>query len=201
MKLIGITGSIGCGKTTIAKIVNRLGYPVFDVDGWVRRIYFDKGFLQVLEQNFPGTVKNGAADKRALRNLVFSDNRKLKLLESLIHPFLKENLKKIIRNNAGRDDLFFLDVALLFEMKWDKYCDFIIVADVDYEIQKQRVMKRDNVSAEDFDKINNVQIKNSEKIALADTVVNTDKSKNLLRAELIDIIRGLEACNDLRSRF
>lgn len=196
MKLIGITGSIGCGKTTIARIINSMGYTVFDIDGWVRRIYFDKTFLQVLESKFPGVVINGAADKRALRNIVFSDNRKLKLLESLIHPFLEETLRKVIRRNAGRNDLFFLDVALLFEMKWDRFCDFILVADVDYEIQKQRVMLRDNVSAEDFDKINNVQMKNSTKIALADIVVDTDKSKNLLKAELINIIRGLEACND-----
>lgn len=196
MKLIGITGSIGCGKTTIARIINSMGYTVFDIDGWVRRIYFDKTFLQVLESKFLGVVINGAADKRALRNIVFSDNRKLKLLESLIHPFLEETLRKVIRRNAGRNDLFFLDVALLFEMKWDRFCDFILVADVDYEIQKQRVMLRDNVSAEDFDKINNVQMKNSTKIALADIVVDTDKSKNLLKAELINIIRGLEACND-----
>lgn len=201
MKLVGITGSIGCGKTTIARIINKLGYSVFDVDGWVRRIYFDKKFLQVLEFNFPGTVENGVANKRTLRNIVFSDHKKLKLLESLIHPFLKENLKKTIRINAKHDDLFFLDVALLFEMKWDKYCDFILVADVDYEIQKQRVMDRDNVSAEDFDKINNVQIKNSDKIALADIVVNTDKNKNLLKAELIEIINGLENCYDKRNRF
>lgn len=196
MKLIGITGSIGCGKTTIAKIVNSLGYTVFDVDGWVRRIYFDKAFLQVLENKFPGVVKNDAADKRALRNIVFSDNRKLKLLESLIHPFLKENLKKVIRCNAGRDDLFFLDVALLFEMQWDKYCDFIVVADVSYAVQKQRVMQRDNVSGDDFDKINNVQMKNCAKIKMADIVVDTDKSKNLLKAELINIIKGLESCYD-----
>lgn len=196
MKLIGITGSIGCGKTTIAKIINSMGYTVFDVDGWVRRIYFDKAFLQVLESKFPGVVRNGAADKRALRNIVFSDNNKLKLLESLIHPFLEETLKKTIRRNAGRDDLFFLDVALLFEMKWDRFCDFILVADVDYEIQKQRVILRDNVSGEDFDKINNVQMKNSAKIALADVVVDTDKSKNLLKAELINIINGLESCHD-----
>ena len=201
MKLVGITGSIGCGKTTIARIINKLGYSVFDVDGWVRRIYFDKKFLQVLEFNFPGTVENGIANKRTLRNIVFSDHKKLKLLESLIHPFLKENLKKTIRINAKHEDLFFLYVALLFEMKWDKYCDFILVADVDYEIQKQRVMDRDNVSAEDFDKINNVQIKNSDKIALADIVVNTDKNKNLLKAELIEIINGLENCYDKRNRF
>ncbi|MBQ7285836.1 MAG: dephospho-CoA kinase [Alphaproteobacteria bacterium] len=196
MKLVGITGSIGCGKTTIAKIINNLGYTVFDVDGWVRRIYFDKVFLQVLDNKFPGVVKNGTADKRALRNIVFSDNNKLKVLEGLIHPFLEENVKKIIRKNAYYDDLFFLDVALLFEMKWDKFCDFILVADVDYEIQKQRVMLRDKVSAEDFDKINNVQMKNSEKIKMADIVIDTNKSRNLLKAELINVIKGLEACHD-----
>lgn len=196
MKLVGITGSIGCGKTTIAKIIRSLGYSVFDVDGWVRRIYFNKSFLQMLESHFSGVVINGAADKRAIRKIVFSDNKKLKLLESLIHPFLKETLRQIIRDNAKRDVLLFLDVALLFEMNWDKYCDFILVADVDYEIQKQRVMKRDNVSADDFDKINNVQMKNADKIALADIVVDTDKPCNLLKAELIDIIDGLEMSND-----
>lgn len=196
MKLVGITGSIGCGKTTIAKIIRTQGYSVFDVDGWVRRIYFNKAFLQVLENNFPGVVRHGAADKRAIRNIVFSDNKKLKLLESLIHPFLKETLRQVIRNNAKRNVLLFLDVALLFEMNWDRYCDFILVADVDYEVQKQRVMKRDNISADDFDKINNIQMKNIDKIALADIVIDTDKSHNLLKAELIDIIDGLERCYD-----
>lgn len=199
MKLVAITGSIGCGKTTIAKIVKGLGYTVFDVDGWVRRIYFNKSFLNVLEDKFPGTVRNGVADKRALRNIVFSDREKLRLLEGMIHPFLKEYLKKVIRRNGRCDDLFFIDVALLFEMGWDKYCDLILVADVDYEIQKQRVMDRDKVSAEDFDKINNVQMKNEDKKVLADVVVNTDKSRNLLKAELINIIKGLETAYDQRN--
>ncbi len=193
MLLVAITGSIGCGKTTLAKIANSLGYTVFDIDGWVRRLYFSRDFLKTLEKHFPGTVHNGVADKRALRNLVFNDKDKLKLLESLIHPFLRENLKKVIRENACYSDIFFIDVALLFEMGWDKYCDLILVADVDYNIQKQRVMKRDNVSAEDFDKINNVQMSNEHKKMLADVVINTDKPKNLLKVELINIIRGLEA--------
>ena len=199
MKLVAITGSMGGGKTTIAKIVKGLGYTVFDVDGWVRRIYFNKSFLNVLEDKFPGTVRNGVADKRALRNIVFSDRSKLRVLEGMIHPFLKDYLKKVIRRNGRCDDLFFIDVALLFEMGWDKYCDLILVADVDYEIQKQRVMDRDKVSAEDFDKINNVQMKNEDKKVLADVVVNTDKSRNLLKAELINIIKGLETAYDQRN--
>ena len=193
MLLVAITGSIGCGKTTLAKIANSLGYTVFDIDGWVRRLYFSPDFLKILEKHFPGTVNNGVADKRTLRNLVFNNKTKLKLLESLIHPFLRQNLKKVIRSNAHCSDIFFVDVALLFEMGWDKYCDLILVADVDYDIQKQRVMKRDNVSAEDFDKINNVQMNNEHKKMLADVVINTDKPKNLLKVELINIINGLEA--------
>lgn len=196
MKLVAITGSIGCGKTTIAKIVGKLGYTVFDVDGWVRRLYFKKDFIKVIQEHFPAVAENGQVNKRALRNIVFSDNRQLKVLEGLIHPFLRETLKYVIRKNACRNDIFFIDVALLFEMGWDKYCDFILVADVDYEIQKQRVMNRDKVTAEDFDKINNVQLSNSYKINLADVVVNTDKPKNLLKVEMINIIQGLESADD-----
>lgn len=196
MKLVAITGSIGCGKTTIAKIVGKLGYTVFDVDGWVRRLYFKKDFIKVIQEHFPAVAENGQVNKRALRNIVFSDNRQLKVLEGLIHPFLRETLKDVIRKNACRNDIFFIDVALLFEMGWDKYCDFILVADVDYETQKQRVMNRDKVTAEDFDKINNVQLSNSYKINLADVVVNTDKPKNLLKVEMINIIQGLESADD-----
>lgn len=192
MKLIAITGSIGCGKTTIAKELKKLGFTVFDVDGWVRRLYYKSDFIKTIVKNFPDTAENGVFDKRKLRNLVFDDNKKLKKLESLIHPFLNNQLKEIIRRNVCCDDLFFLDVALLYEMGWDKYCDLVMVADVDVEIQKRRVMKRDNVSAEHFEKINNVQMSQAEKKALADVVIETDVPLNLLKAQLLDVIRGLE---------
>ncbi len=191
MKLIAITGSIGCGKTTIAKELKKLGYTVFDVDGWVRRLYFKRDFIALIVKNFPETAVDGVFNKRKLRNLVFDDNAKLKKLESLIHPFLKNQLKDVIRKNAFSDDLYFLDVALLFEMGWDKYCDLIMVADVDSEIQKKRVMKRDNVSAEHFEKINNVQMSQAEKIALADVVIETDVPLNFIRVQLLSVIEGL----------
>lgn len=191
MKLIAITGSIGCGKTTIAKELRKLGFTVFDVDGWVRRLYFKHGFISSIVFHFPETAVDGVFNKRLLRNLVFDDNKKLKKLESLIHPFLKDQLKEVIRKNAFIDDLFFLDVALLFEMGWDKYCDLVLVADVDTEIQKQRVMKRDNVSAEHFEKINNVQMSQAEKISLADVVIETDVPMNLLKVQLLSVIEGL----------
>lgn len=192
MKLIAITGSIGCGKTTIANIINRLGYCVFDVDGWVRSLYFQKDFIDSITKQFPSTLENGVFNKRRLRHIVFDNNEELKKLESLIHPFLNEKMKKVIRRNAKSDDLYFMDVALLFEMGWDKYCDLVIVADVDDKIQKQRVMKRDNVSAEHFEKINNVQMSKKDKIVLADVVIETDVPLNLLKVEILSIIEGLE---------
>lgn len=191
MKIVAITGSIGCGKTTLANIVRKMGFVVYDVDGWVRKVYNNKDFLKKLENTFPGSVNNRVADKKFLRNIVFSDNKKLKMLENLIYPFLNNNIRNIIIKNARKNYVGFLDMALLFEKGWEKYCDVIILADVDYQIQKQRVMKRDNVSAEDFDKINNIQLKNEYKKVLSDIVVDTNKPLNLLKVEMIGILKGL----------
>ena len=194
MKLAAITGSIGCGKTTLSKIVRRLGYVVYDIDGWVRRLYYQKDFIKVIAAHFPEVLEGEKVNKRKLRNLVFGDNARLKVLESLIHPFLKQTLMNVRRRNARRADLFFMDVALLFEMGWDKYCDYIVVADVDYETQKMRVMRRDNISAADFDKINRIQMDNAAKKVLADVIINTDKPINLLKVELLAMIEEIEGC-------
>lgn len=194
MKLAAITGSIGCGKTTLSKIVRRLGYVVYDIDGWVRRLYYQKDFIKVIAAHFPEVMEGKKVNKRKLRNLVFGDNARLKVLESLIHPFLKQTLMNVRRRNACRADLFFMDVALLFEMGWDKYCDYIVVADVDYETQKMRVMRRDNISAADFDKINRIQMDNAAKKVLADVIINTDKPINLLKVELLAMIEEIEGC-------
>lgn len=194
MKLAAITGSIGCGKTTLSKIVRRLGYVVYDIDGWVRRLYYQKDFIKVIAAHFPEVMEGEKVNKRKLRNLVFGDDARLKVLESLIHPFLKQTLMNVRRRNARRADLFFMDVALLFEMGWDKYCDYIVVADVDYETQKMRVMRRDNISAADFDKINRIQMDNAAKKVLADVIINTDKPINLLKVELLAMIEEIEEC-------
>ena len=192
MKLAGITGSIGCGKTTLAKIAKGLGFAVYDVDGWVRKIYYNKVFLNELKKVFPESVKNGTADKKYLRKLVFADNKKLKQLENLIHPFLDKKIRELVTQRAKKNDICFIDAALLFEKGWNKYCDIVILADVDYEIQKQRVMKRDGISEEDFDKINNVQLDSDRKKALSDIIIDTDKPLNILKVEMISIIKGLE---------
>ncbi|MCI7421554.1 MAG: dephospho-CoA kinase [Alphaproteobacteria bacterium] len=192
MKIIAITGSIGCGKTFLANIIRSLGYVVYDADKWCKYLYYRPAFLKVVKQNFPEVFEvDGSFNKRKLRNLVFNDNSELKRLEKLIHPFLKQKLLNVIHKNAETERVFFFDAALLFEMKWDIYCQAVILADVDKNIQKQRVMVRDHIVADDFEKIVSLQMDNEQKKMFTDVVVNTDKPENLLKAELIKIIEEL----------
>ena len=192
MKIIAITGSIGCGKTFLSNIIRSLGYVVFDADKWCKYLYYKPAFLKVIKQNFPEVFEaDGSFNKRKLRNLVFNNNQELKRLEKLVHPFLKQKLLNVIRKNSQTNRVFFFDAALLFEMKWNIYCQSVILADVDKNIQKQRVMIRDNISAADFEKIVSVQIDNEQKKQFVNAVINTDKTENLLKIELIKIIEEL----------
>lgn len=191
MILTAITGSIGCGKTTVSEFLRGQGYLVYDIDKWVKLLYYKKDFLAVIKKYFPETFdEQGVFNKRALRSLVFGNPLKLKLLESLIHPFLTARLRKIIRTSKN-EGLVFVDVALLFEMGWDKYFDYVIVADVDYEEQKRRVMKRDGISAEDFEKINKVQMPQKEKKQRADFVINTGGTDGMLIRNVLNVIEEL----------
>ena len=184
MIIIGITGSIGCGKTTLSKQAKSLGFPVWDIDEWVRSVYRDKDFIRLVNREFFNLDSDKAVDKRALRSLVFNDYQQLKKLEQLIHPFLQRRLRRFINKTARRKGLVIIDAALLFELNWNRYCDYVIVADVAYEVQKKRVMARDHISAEEFEKINARQMPNAEKVLKADVVIDTNKPENVLRASL-----------------
>ncbi|MBQ9271006.1 MAG: dephospho-CoA kinase [Alphaproteobacteria bacterium] len=188
MKIIGITGSIGCGKTYLANIVKKLGYGVYNPDKWVRGLYKNTEFLKIIQKNFPIVFKNDVFDKRSLRNLVFNNHTELQKLENIIHPFLKQKIKYYIHKFCRKTDIIFFDAALLYEKNWDIYCDYVIVADIDEQTQKQRVMKRDNISEADFYKIIKVQIPQKEKIKRADYIVNTGESENKNKMQIIKII-------------
>ena len=192
MILVGITGSIGCGKTTIANILREKGELVLDIDKWVKFLYYKKDFLDNIRLIFPETFVSGVFNKRCLRNIVFNDNKKLKMLENIIHPYLENRIKKIIKKNTGKKFVIFIDVALLFEMGWDKYCDYIILADVEKEIQKIRVMKRDNISQEDFEKIDSIQMSQEEKRKKVDFILNTNVNKKALRVKIINMLEDIK---------
>lgn len=192
MILVGITGSIGCGKTTIANILREKGELVLDIDKWVKFLYYKKDFLDNIRLIFPETFVSGVFNKRCLRNIVFNDNKKLKMLENIIHPYLENRIKKIIKKNTGKKFVIFIDVALLFEMGWDKYCDYIVLADVEKEIQKIRVMNRDNISQEDFEKIDSIQMSQEEKRKMVDFILNTNVNKKALRVKIINMLEDIK---------
>ncbi len=191
MKLVAITGSIGCGKTTISDILRSLGYLVYDIDKWVRYLYYRADFLAVIRKKFPEVFVGNVFDKKKLRELVFDNPAKLRELEALIHPFLTQKMRRIIRKRVNKG-IVFVDVALLFELKWDKFCYSVVLADTDYETQKQRVMRRDNISADDFDKINKQQMPREVKKMKADIIIDTGVGKNKLRRNVVELVKVLE---------
>ena len=188
---VAITGSIGCGKTTISNILRKQGFIVNDVDGWCRELYFRDDFLEVIKKNFPECFEEGIFNKRALRNLVFGDVKKLRILESLTHPYLTRRLLDSVCDYNG-EEIVFTDVALLYEMGWNVYFDCVVLADVDYETQKNRVMLRDNISAEDFDKINNIQMKRDDKLEKVDFIIDTGCDEKELEIKVEDLIKEIK---------
>src|SRR5574344_870140 len=192
MKIIAITGSIGCGKTYLANMIRSLGYAVYDADKWVKYLYYKKKFLTKIKKVFPKVFdENGVFNKRNLRNIVFNDNKELKKLESLIHPFLKNKLKQKINQLASKEKFMFIDVAVLFELKWDNYCDYIILADVDKNIQKQKVIKHAKITEDDLKKIINVQIDNNLKKCMSDLIIDTAQTDGIVKTQQINFIEGI----------
>jgi dephospho-CoA kinase len=191
MAFVAITGSIGCGKTTISNILRDMGFLVYDVDAWCRELYFKNDFLKTIRSVFPEVFEGDVFNKRALRNIVFNDVNKLKILENLTHPYLTKRLLDNVSDYNG-SDIVFTDVALLYEMGWDQYFDKVVLADIDYETQKSRVMKRDGISGEDFDKINNIQMKRDEKIKKVDFVINTGCNEEELIRKIKELIKDIK---------
>ena len=169
-----------------------MGYDIFDADKTVKYFYYNKKFINIIKHKFPESFdEKGVFVKRKLRNIVFGNKNKLKELENLIHPLLKDKLKKKIRKKCKTSDFLFLDVALLYEMNWDIYCDYVILADVDKNIQKQRVIKRDNITEEDFKKIYELQINNDLKKNMVDVIINTGYSEGIIKLKLIDFLKDI----------
>ncbi|MBR5154806.1 MAG: dephospho-CoA kinase [Alphaproteobacteria bacterium] len=188
---VAITGSIGCGKTTISNILRKHNFIVNDVDEWCRELYYKNDFLEMVIKRFPETKVDGKFNKRILRNLVFDDVKKLRILESIIHPYLTKKLLDCV-NDFDDEEIVFTDVALLYEMGWNVYFDYVVLADVDYETQKQRVMNRDGISGDDFDKINNIQMKREEKISKVNMIIDTGCSKEELENKVINMIKEIK---------
>ncbi len=162
---IAITGNIGSGKSTITKIVTELGFKVFDSDQEVEKVMNEKKLIDQISQEFkskiPNLIKKNKIDKLKLGEFVFSNSEELKKLEKLIHPKLWKRKEKFFEENSN-EPLVFLDIPLLFEKKLQNNFDHIIRTYVSRRIQKERVLKRKNMTKMKFYKIIKTQADNTE---------------------------------------
>ncbi|HSQ98167.1 MAG TPA: dephospho-CoA kinase [Rickettsiales bacterium] len=173
-KIIGITGLIASGKTTLVNYLKDKNYKVFDSDFEVKKLYLDKNFLNKLKEVFPDAFQQNILDKKHLAEIVFSNKEKKTELENLIHPIIEKKCDNFIKENIN-EEIIFLDVPLLFEVNWDKKCTDIILINIDKNIQKQRFLDRGGDS-KIFDKIIQNQGNIKEKISKSNFILNNNSS-------------------------
>lgn len=195
MIVLGLTGSIGMGKTHAARVLRRLGLPVFDADGVVHRLIGEGGeAVAAVEHAFPGVVKDGAVDHEALANRVFADGRALKRLEAILHPLVRAAERRFLRRAAltGKD-VVVLDLPLLFETGTERRCDATILVTAPAFVQEPRVMKRPGMTRSRLAAIRARQMPEPEKRRRADFVVRTGLSRGETLKQLrriVTLVRG-----------
>ena len=195
MIVFGLTGSIGMGKSTAAKMLERLGCPVHDSDLSVKNALnpYGKGF-EAVALTFPQAwdKKKHLIKKDVLSDLIFNDADKKHVLENILHPIVQSEQQEFIKKQKLLGKEFcVLDIPLLFETGADKRVNYTIVVSAPHFIQAQRVLKRKNMSREKFEKILATQIPNDQKCALADFVVQTGLGKAYSMRQLKRILKKL----------
>jgi dephospho-CoA kinase len=190
MIALGLTGSIGMGKSTVAKMFEAEGVPVFDADAVVHRLQGPEGALvKEIEANFPGTTGAQGVDRTALAEAVLGEGEKLRRLEGLIHPAVARE-REIFLAEHRDSPLVVLDIPLLFEKGgWDSF-DKIAVVSAPADVQRQRVLARPGMSSEKFDRILALQMPDEEKRARADFVIPTGTDLSTTR----EAVREIVAC-------
>lgn len=191
--VIGLTGSIGMGKSTAARMLREMGIPVFDADAEVHRMMArGGGAVAAVESAFPGVVVDGAVDRAKLGARVFGDAAALKRLERILHPRVGEAERRFLARAAmQRAGMVVRDVPLLFETGGDRRCDHTIVVSAPEHIQAARVLSRPGMTRERLAQVRAKQMPDAEKRRRADFVVPTGLDKRFTRNRLRDIVRTI----------
>lgn len=172
-KIIGLTGSIGMGKSTVADMFEAAGVPVFDADAAVRAMQGPAGELNSqIEAAFPGSTGPEGVDRDALGKLVFADKDKLAALEAIVHPAVGRKRAEFLAANTNKPLIVF-DIPLLFERGGDKAVDVVVVVSAPADIQRERVLARPGMTPEKFEHILGLQTPDAEKRERAHYVIDT----------------------------
>ena len=188
MLLIGLTGSIGMGKSTTMQLFAEQGVPVYDADAAVHAIYAGEAVPHI-EAAFPGTTGDGKVDRQKLSAHVLGKPEALKKLETIVHPMLGAHRQRFLSEaDQSGAPIAVLDVPLLFETGGEKRMDAVVVVSAPPELQRQRVLARDNMTAEKLEAILARQMPDEEKRQRADFVVDTSKGIEPVREHIRDIL-------------
>jgi dephospho-CoA kinase len=188
MIILGLTGSIGMGKSTTAKLFAEAGVPVYDADATVHILYEGEA-APAIEAAFPGTTVDGKVDRNRLSAQVVHDSAAIKRLEQIVHPMLGASRQKFLDDaEQSGAPVAVVDVPLLFETGGEKRVDAVVVVTTTPEIQRQRILARDNMTGEKLDAILARQLPDAEKRKRADFVVDTSHGLDPVRARIQDIL-------------
>lgn len=191
MLLLGLTGSIGMGKSTTAAMFRELGVPVHDADATVHRLYAGEA-APLIEAAFPGVVTDGVVDRKALGDRVLGDAAAMQRLEAIVHPLVREAEKAFLAEAAAqRATVAVLDVPLLLETGGEARVDAVVVVTADAAIQRQRVLARPGMTEERFAQILSRQMPDVEKRCRAHFIVDTGHGMASARRQARDILRAV----------
>ncbi|MEP3630408.1 MAG: dephospho-CoA kinase [Hyphomicrobiales bacterium] len=193
MIILGLTGSIGMGKSTTATMFREMGVPVHDADATVHDLY-ENELVAPLEAEFPGVAKNGAVDRAALSKYVVGKETAMKKLEALVHPAVQQREKDFL-SKAQQDGapIVVLDNPLLFEMGRSDRVDKILVVTAPENIQRERVLARADMTAEKFEHILSRQTPDSEKRERGDFILDTSLGMDAAKETVSKIIAQLSS--------
>jgi dephospho-CoA kinase len=188
MIVLGLTGSIGMGKSATAKLFAEAGVPVYDADATVHKIYEGEA-VAAIEAAFPGTTAGGKVDRERLSAQVVHDPAAIKRLEQIVHPMLRAYHEQFLADaeRAGAP-VVVMDVPLLFETGGEKRVDAVVVVSTTPEIQRQRILARDTMTPQKLEAILARQMPDAEKRQRADFVVDTSHGLEPVRARIRDIL-------------
>lgn len=189
-RILGLTGSIGMGKSTTAQMFRDAGVPVWDADAAVHVLYAKGGAaIAPLSALFPDAVRDGAIVRSALRKHIAADPDALRRIETIVHPLVAAHRQEFLSRHADAP-LVVLDIPLLFETGGDQLCTHTLVVSVPAKVQRDRVLARNTMTEQDFENILSRQMPDAEKRARADFVIETT-SLEAARAGVHDLIQRL----------
>ncbi len=192
--ILGLTGSIGMGKSTVAAMFRDLGVPVFDADATVHLLQGPGGaLLPAIESAFPGTTGPAGLDRPALRDRIFADPQARRRLEAIVHPAVAAERRRFVASHADAP-LVVLDVPLLFETGGDSYCDAVAVVSAAPEVQRARVLARPGMTESAFAAIVATQLPDADKRARAQHVIHTDTTFAATRARVAALVACMARC-------